>query len=154
LGLIRGVRHSGRPLVIIGDVVPGREPYAAACRREGDGFVRWFPRVDHSDSFLASAYAGARVFCLPSWFETPGLAALEAALAGAAVVVTPYGCTREYFGDRVVYARPEHPRAIGRAVDRAWDQGPDPGLSAIVRSHFLWPNVARITKIMYDNICS
>ena len=33
-----------------------------------------------------SAYAAARVFALPSWFETPGLAALEAALAGAPVV--------------------------------------------------------------------
>ena len=34
------------------------------------------------------------------------VSALEAALAGCAVVVTPYGSTREYFGDRVRYARP------------------------------------------------
>ncbi len=36
-------------------------------------------RLDHDDPLLASAYAAARVFALPSWFETPGLAALEAA---------------------------------------------------------------------------
>ena len=57
---------------------------------------------------LASAYAAARVFALPSWFETPGLAALEAGLAGCAVAITPYGSTRDYFGDlrAVCPARP------------------------------------------------
>ena len=81
---------------------------------------------------LASAYAAARVLALPSWFETPGLAALEAALAGCAVVVTPFGCTREYFGDRVEYARPDRPAEIGRAILRAWRDGPA-----------LWPCGAR-----------
>ena len=31
-------------------------------------------RLDHHDPLLTSAYAAARVFALPSWFETPGLA--------------------------------------------------------------------------------
>ncbi len=152
LGLIRGLRPTGRPLVVLGDPVPGHETYASACRREGEGFTRFLPRLDHNDPTLASAYAAARVFALPSWFETPGLAALEAALAGTAVVLTPFGCTREYFGDRVVYARPERPSRIGRAVVRAWDEGPDPGLAAHVGERFLWSDVARRTAEVYDQI--
>ncbi|MFO0910933.1 MAG: glycosyltransferase [Isosphaeraceae bacterium] len=77
-------------------------------------------RVDHEDPSLASAYAAARVVALPSWFETPGLSVLEGALAGAAVVVTPFGCTREYFGSRVLYARPDRPDEIRQALQHAW----------------------------------
>ena len=50
--------------------------------QRGGEAVRWLGASDHDDPLLASAYAAARVFALPSWFETPGLAALEAALAG------------------------------------------------------------------------
>ena len=134
LGLVEGVRAAGLPLVVIGDALPGYEGYADDCRRAGRGFARWLPRVDHDDPMLASAYAAARVLALPSWFETPGLVALEAALAGTAVVVTPHGCTREYFGDRVGYARPDRPSEIARAVADAWDDGPDPGLSGARRA--------------------
>jgi glycosyltransferase involved in cell wall biosynthesis len=154
LGLIRAVRPMGLPLVVIGDPPPGHEAYAAACRREGGDFTRWVAAVDHDDPFLASAYAAARVFALPSWFETPGLAALEAALAGSAVVVTPYGCTREYFGDRVEYARPDRPEEIRRAVARAWRSGPDPCLARLIGSRYPWSEVAQRTSEVYDKVAS
>jgi glycosyltransferase involved in cell wall biosynthesis len=152
LGLIRAVRGLGLPLVVVGEVVPGHEAYGAACRGEGRGLVMWRPRVDHDDPLLASAYAAARVFALPSWFETPGLAALEAALAGVAVVITPLGCTREYFGDAAVYARPDRPSEIGRGIERAWRQGPDPDLAARIGARCLWPEVARRTAEVYDQL--
>ena len=53
-------------------------------------------------------------------------------MAGTAVVVTPHGCTREYFGDRVGYARPDRRVEIARAISEAWTGGPDPGLSGHV----------------------
>ena len=74
----------------------------AACRARGRRRGPMAGGRDHDDPLLASAYAAARVFALPSWFETPGLAALEAALAGARWSITPFGCTREYFGDHAV----------------------------------------------------
>src|SRR5205085_2575717 len=80
--------------------------------------ARWVPAVAHDDPLLASAYAAARVVALPSWFETPGLAALEGALAGRAVVVTPYGCAPEYFGDMAVYVRPGRPTKLAQALSR------------------------------------
>ena len=152
LGLIRAVARMGVPLVVIGAPPPGHESYAEECRRAGLGFVRWLGAMDHDDPVLASAYAAARVFALPSWFETPGLAALEAALAGCAVVITPYGCTREYFGDRVEYARPDRVSEIRTAVLRGWTLGPDLRLADHVGARFLWSDVARRTAEVYDQV--
>ncbi len=152
LALIRALRPTGLPLVVLGDAVPGFEGYAETCRRESRGFARWLPRVEHDDPILASAYAACRVFALTSWFETPGLAALEAALAGRPVVVTPLGCTREYFGDLVGYARPDRPIAIAREVAAAWERGADPALRTRVAGRFLWSDVARATAEAYDAI--
>ena len=114
--------------------------------------VSWLGRLDHHDPLLASAYAAARVFALPSWFETPGLAALEAGLAGCSITITPYGSTRDYFGDLVEYARPDRPAEIRRAVMKCWEDGPDPRLSRSIATHYLWPNVAQITAEVYDQV--
>jgi glycosyltransferase involved in cell wall biosynthesis len=154
LGLVRAVRSLGLPLVVFGSPPAGYEGYAEACRRDGGAAVDWRGAVDHDDPRLASAYAAARVFALPSWFETPGLAALEAALAGAAILITPFGCTREYFGDRVKYAGPDRPRALHRALERAWSTGADPHLAREVAARYLWSNVARRTVEVYDEIAA
>jgi hypothetical protein len=68
------------------------------------------------------------------------------------VVVTPYGCAQEYFGGRVEYARPDRPAEVARALERAWRDGPDPRLAAHVASRFLWPEVARQTAGVYDQV--
>ncbi len=137
--------------MIVGDIVPGFEEYGESCRAELQD-ARWIPRLDHDDPTLASAYSAARVFALPSWFETPGLAALEAALAGTPVVVTPWGCTREYFGEHARYARPDRPRELDRAIRDAWDEGPNPGLAECVETRYLWAAVARSTAELYEKV--
>lgn len=154
LGLVRAARRTGLPLVVIGDPVPGHEAYAERCRSEGAGGVTWIPRLDHDDPLLESAYAAVRIFALPSWFETPGLAALEAALAGAAVVITPYGCTREYFGERTRYAAPDRPHEIARQIEAAWEEGADPSLAAHIATRYPWSEVARITAEVYDRVAA
>jgi glycosyltransferase involved in cell wall biosynthesis len=152
LGLIEAARAARLSLTVIGDATPGREGYLRDCRDAGGASVRWVPGLAHDDPLLASAYAAARVVALPSWFETPGLAALEGALAGAAVVVTPHGCAREYFGDRVEYARPERPKEVARALSRAWRAGPDPRLAPHVGAWFRWSDVALRTAEVYDQV--
>ncbi|MDR3636727.1 MAG: glycosyltransferase [Isosphaeraceae bacterium] len=150
--LVRATRTLGLPLVVFGDAPAGLEEYRKRCVEAAGPQATWLSAVEHDDPLLASAYAAARVFALPSWFETPGLSALEAALAGCAVVLTPNGSTREYFGDRVEYARPDRPSEIRDAIVRAWVGGPQPGLASHVRDHFLWPAVARRTAEVYDQI--
>jgi glycosyltransferase involved in cell wall biosynthesis len=152
LGLIQGAKRAGFPLVVIGDAPPGCEAYLAACGDAGRGMTTWYKGVAHDDPRLASAFAAARVFALPRWFETPGLAALEAALAGAAVVVTPLGCTREYFGESVEYARPDRMREICAALERAWSRGPREDLRTTIKGRYLWPQVARQTAEAYETV--
>jgi glycosyltransferase involved in cell wall biosynthesis len=150
--LIRAARRLGLPLVIIGAANPAFPRYARQCRRAGGDQVTWLGQLDHHDPLLASAYAAARVFALPSWFETPGLAALEAALAGCSIAITPYGATKDYFGEMVNYARPDRPAEIGRAVLKCWDDGPDPRLSRRIATYFVWPKVAQITAEVYAQV--
>jgi glycosyltransferase involved in cell wall biosynthesis len=152
LALIRAIRALGLPLVVIGEAHPAFAHFARDCRRAGGDEVVWLGRVDHHDPLLASAYAAARVFALPSWFETPGLAALEAALAGLPVAITPYGSTWDYFGDLVEYARPHDTPDIRRAVAKCWEEGADPRLSRRIATHYLWPKVAQLTAEAYDRV--
>jgi len=152
LGLIQTIRKIGLSLVVIGAAPPGCESYETQCRRAGGDRVKWLGQLDHHDPLLASAYAAARVFALPSWFETPGLAALEAALSGCAVAITPYGSTRDYFGELVEYARPDRPAEIEQAVVRSWEDGPDPRLDRLIATEFIWPKVAEITAEVYDQV--
>jgi glycosyltransferase involved in cell wall biosynthesis len=154
LGLIRTARALKLPLVIAGAAPIGCESYEAQCRQAAATDTLWLGRLDHHDPLLASAYAAARVFALPSWFETPSLSALEAALAGCAVVITPYGSTRDYFGDQVEYARPSRSGEISRALSRAWEDGPNPALAETILSRYLWPQVARMIAGAYDSVDS
>jgi glycosyltransferase involved in cell wall biosynthesis len=154
LGLIKAISGLELALVVIGEAPPGCEAYEQACRKAGGSLVSWLGGLEHHDPLLASAYRAARVFALPSWFETPGLAALEAAHAGCAIVITPYGSTRDYFGEHVHYARPNRPEEIRRAVATGWDDGPDRRLSQIIASRYLWPGVAQLTAEVYDQVAS
>ncbi len=152
LGLIEAARRLDLRMVVAGEAPPGFDRYEAVCRSAAGDRAIWLGRLEHDDPLLASAYAAARVFALPSWFETPGLAALEAALAGCAVVITPFGSTREYFGDFVEYARPGRPDEIARALETCWEDGAHPGLANRVESRYLWPRVAQMIAEVYEAV--
>lgn len=152
LRLARALGEGGPRLVVVGDPPPRHRDYARACRQAAGPRGVWLPRVDPDDPLLASALAAARVLALPSWFETPGLIALEAAAAGCPVVVTPHGCTREYFGDHVQYAEPGSVRSIRDAIERAWSTPPSLELAEIVRERYVWARIARTTAEVYDQV--
>ena len=82
-------RHAGSdaPIVILGDVVPGHERYLAECRRAAGDGVMFIDRLEHGDPLLSGAYAACGCLALASWYETPGLVALEAGMSG-----TPLCC--------------------------------------------------------------
>jgi len=152
LNLVRAARGlaSKAPLVLIGDPVTGYEDYYARCRKEGEGFVRFVPAMPHGDKRLKSAYAACSVFALQGWFETPGLAALEAALCGAPLVVTSGGSTREYFGDAADYLDPADPADIRRRLDAALAAPSARGARERVRERFTWDRVAQATLSFYE----
>ncbi|MHC4179244.1 MAG: glycosyltransferase [Planctomycetota bacterium] len=152
LGLLRAMRGTGVPVVVLGDVVPGHERYLAECRRAAGRQVRFIPRIDHHDPLLASAYAACGCLVLASWYETPGLVALEAALSGTPLVLPRHGSASEYFGPLAAYVRPGDLPGIRRAVLAALARGRSPVLAELVRSNFSWNAAAQATREAYDRI--
>ena len=105
LGLIRALRTIDHPAVIIGKII-GKEGEQCLKEAAENKNILIIPGLENESEMLASAYAACDVFALPSLFETPGIAALEAALAGSKIVITPHGGTREYFGTMAHYVDP------------------------------------------------
>jgi glycosyltransferase involved in cell wall biosynthesis len=99
-----------------------RADYLEACRAfHRRGRTLYLPRLDAR--MLAAAYRAARLHVLPSWFELPGLATLEALRAGCPVVASDRGTLGDWLGDTVPYAPPDDAAALRRAIEAAagWD---------------------------------
>lgn len=152
LGLLRALQGTNLPIVILGDVVPGHEPYLAQCLNEAGPHVEFVHRLEHDDPLLASALAGCGCLALASWFETPGLVALEAGMTGAPLVLTSGGCTREYFGDFALYVQPNDLGGIRQAVVDALARGRSRRLAEHVQKNFSWTAVAQSTREAYEKV--
>ena len=66
---------------------------------------------------MARWLARAAIYALPARYEPFGLSALEAALAGCALVLGDIGSLRELWGDAAVLVPPADPEAIAHAID-------------------------------------
>lgn len=146
LALIEAAGKLHLPLVLIGPLNDGL--YYQECRQKAAGLDCCF--IDTMNSVdLASAYAAARVHALVSWYDTPGLVSLEAALAGCAIVTTDRGSAAEYFGKYAFYCQPDDVDSISSALEAAWQAGPDPLLTQRVLTNYTWDKVADRTYAAY-----
>lgn len=154
LSLIRALKQIDHPAVIIGQVTD--TPEAQQCLKEAYGSknILIIDGLNNDSEMLASAYAAARVFVLPSLFETPGIAALEAALAGASIVITPYGGTKEYFGSMATYVDPYSVDAIRDGITTALNNAPNSNLRSHIKKEFLWSAVAQKTLDIYNSVAA
>jgi glycosyltransferase involved in cell wall biosynthesis len=152
LRLIQALGGIDHPAVIIGRIIPGS--YGDACLREASKYphIMLIDGLEPGSAMLASAYSACDLFVLPSLFETPGIAALEAGLAGAPVVITSRGGTREYFGDLAVYVTPESVESIRNGILQGLSAVRDNRLRDRIRSHYLWEHVARRTAAVYRSV--
>ena len=152
LALIRALGGIDHPAVIIGRVT--HDAAGEACVREAaqHKHILLLDRLENDSAMLASAYAACRVFALPSLFETPGIAALEAALSGAQIVITPHGGTREYFKEMATYVDPYSVESIREGIRRALDSPPNAHLKDHIRRNFLWSRIAELTASLYRDV--
>ena len=91
--------------------------YRKLCDRWMTPRIRTIGNLTHED--VLRELSRAAVHVLPSWAETPGIANLEAAAAGARVIVSNDGTESEYFGELADYVDPLDPAGIRAAVERA-----------------------------------
>ena len=145
LGLLEALRGTGIAVHFVGPV--NDFAYYRDCRAAAWSGVRFLPET--RGSRLAALYADASVHALVSWYETPGLASLEAAACGCRVVSTAWGCAKEYLQDKAWYCRPDDPADIRRAVLAAMAAPEPAGLSEMVRARFNWTEAAKATLAAY-----
>jgi len=148
LGLVRALKGIPIPLVLIGPI--NQSQYARKVVEEAGGNLRLIPPLDQRS--LASAYKAARIHVQPSFFETSGLTSLEAGCAGAGVVITEVGATKEYFKDMVEYCSPENPETIREAVLRAYYGKRTDTLKNYILEHYTWEKAALATKRAYEEV--
>lgn len=151
LNLIRALKGSPFPLVLVGPPHPHHRGYYEACRRETAGRPVTFERATSHDD-LSALYQGARVHVLPSWFETTGLVSLEAALSGCHVATTDRGFASEYLLDLAEYLDPSSHRSMLGAVTRAWERRSSEPLRKRVLDNYTWTHVAVSTKEAYSEL--
>jgi len=150
--IIKALQQIDHPAVIIADILHNAE--GEWCRKEIDRsknitLIEW---LNHDDPLFASAYAACHTFILPTKFETPGRAALEAGLTGANIVITPHGGTKEYFGEFAEYPNPNSVTSIQNAIELALNKKKTLDLSNHIKKNFIWPVIAKETLKMYKNV--
>ncbi len=146
------------PLVLAGTL--GTTAYASQIRTyiQQHDSIQWIGPIDHHDPLLASLYRAARIFVLPSYFETPGIAAMEAALSGCEIVITPFGGTMEVFGENAFYIDPKSVRSIAKGIESALERtkqnhstNSNPLIEHLIQNYG-WAHVARQTEAVYKRL--
>lgn len=137
------------PVVIIGSFYD--DEYGAKCLQiaSRSDNVTLIETLDHDSDLLASAYAASNVFVLPSQFETPGIAAMEAALAGSRIVITQKGGTKEYFEDHAEYIDPNSFASLLRGIQNALTKKHSEDLKDHILRNYTWDKVAKMTAENY-----
>ncbi|MEO0082724.1 MAG: glycosyltransferase family 4 protein [candidate division WOR-3 bacterium] len=152
LALLNAVRGIDRPLVLIGGVI--HNDYGRRCLelvRELPGAIH-IPALPADSTILASAYAACDTVVLPSFYETPGLSALEAGLAGAKVCITKHGGTTEYFGEHATYLEPSSVESIRQALVESIAKPKTEALRELIRQRFLWGEAAKVLAAAYKRL--
>lgn len=153
LRLIRAMRHIDCPLVVVGRVADDARDYAAKCYEAGKGRVLFIDQLPYNSPILASAYAGAEAFILPSVSEIAPNSTLEAAMAGTRVVVTRNSLApAEWFGEGATYIDPLNEDAIAQQVRQALARPKDAVFRARVLEEFSWASGARKLIKVYRTV--
>lgn len=137
------------PYVIIGQI--NDMEYFNRCKNEYSSLTH-IDRLDHEE--LADAYSAAKVHSLVSWYETPGLATLEAGIAGCNILTTSEGSTKEYFKDYVEYSMWNDYDSILQNTIKLLNKDRNHNLKNHITNNFLWDNIADSIVDAYDRLLS
>jgi glycosyltransferase involved in cell wall biosynthesis len=152
LEALRLLRRDGRDLAL---VVAGRQAWTSSLPL-GDlaPHVKLLGTVP--DEELASLYAGAACFAMPSLHEGFGLPLAEAMAAGVPAVASDIPALHEVGGETVRYADPHDPESFAHAIRDALDDREGSQLRAAAARgrarRFRWEDTARATLAAYRRL--
>ncbi|MBG59444.1 MAG: hypothetical protein CMJ16_03200 [Peredibacter sp.] len=145
--LVEACDYLGKKLVLIGHI---RDiEYYNSFRDKYSNFI--YLGSITNQNLLKSAYKACRVFALPSFCETPGLAALEAASQGASIVITQEGAAPEYLPD-AIFTNPYDNEDLIEAITKGWEREPNLKECNELVSNFSWENTAKDIALGYEKL--
>lgn len=153
LTLAQALRDSGEELVLIGSCLESSKAYLADILSLPN--VHYVGPLGYDDPLLASAYAAAGVFCLPSMSEVMPLSVLEALASNTPVVMTQNHCMNiEGLRDVVAEINPRDPLSIRTELEsKLCDVSNLQGCRSRVAS-LTWGNVAMELAAVYRHVLS
>ncbi|MEP2944623.1 MAG: glycosyltransferase [Lentilitoribacter sp.] len=150
LNMLKSLSGKNINIVLIGHIRDNA--YYREILNIPDVNIIYLGAFEHASDELIYCMRKARVFCLPSTLETPGLAALESITSGNSnLVITEVGCTKEYFGDSAYYVDPNSIRNIGDCIMQAMSAPKNPILSENIAQKFSWNAVCHQLLEIYEN---
>lgn len=158
LNVIKAINKTNLEYVIIGGPDNAEMQYFEMCTKEAKEnprihFLGW---IDSKSSVLRSAYSKAKVVVLPSFHETFGLVALEAAMAKCNIAMTstlPIHCFHVF--DDCSLFNPKDVADIQRQVENAYKADYNDTIRQKVIECFSWDSViddhVSLYKALLDN---
>lgn len=152
LKLAQVLRRLGYPGVFIGGTLTAEQTYANAFESVVNSAPNlvWIRRLENHDPILASAYAAAKVFCLPSSMEAQSLSALEAMAAGLPIILAdvPYAYQTPF--ERSLKCHPKDEASLRRCLEEAMSK---PEVYRVKLSdQYRWHNIARQVLDVYQKV--
>jgi glycosyltransferase involved in cell wall biosynthesis len=152
LNLVKALNNTEFQLVLIGNAAPNQQDYYKRCRKIAASNINFIEHLPQHN--LKMYYQQAKVHVLPSWFESCGLASLEAAAMGCNVVVTRNGFASSYLGNEGYYCDPSSPDSILDVTRQAASADVPPYLQKRIISQHTWKKAAAQTLQVYKKVLS
>lgn len=143
------------PIVFIGNTIRYHEKYFQALKK----FEKKYSHISVFNhlprSLVLSAFAGAKIHIIASWFESgPPLVNLEAGILGCNVITTNRGYGRYYLGDLAWYCDPSDLSSIRKAIIDAYNAPRSDRLKNHILENFTWEKTAQKTLEAYQMVLS
>jgi len=144
-------RNLNVPLVLIGPCLPSNKSYLETLLKFPN--VHYIGALEYDDPLLASAYAAAAVFCLPSLSEVMPLCVIESLAAGTPVVMTKnHGMDTSELQKVLSEISPLKTNMIQESIASYLLNPPDKQLCSSSVEDLTWNNVAISIKNVYTKL--
>jgi glycosyltransferase involved in cell wall biosynthesis len=145
--LVEAMRGTDVPVLFIGQERGFLGGEMRRSRRGATQRMQFLGPLPHSR--VLQSMRQSAVFACPSFYETPGLASLEAGAIGCSLALGRCEPVEEYFRDQVNYFDPRDSADIRRAVLAALSSKPNPALAERIAAEYDWAAAARQTLEAY-----
>jgi len=152
LAVIKAMADLPYTYVSIGNVLLNNIAYREKCEAMAGENVLFVGQLDYSDPLLASAYAAAKVFMLPSYSEVMPLALYEACQAGCRIIVSKNIPICNELRSHVYIADPDNQRQLKALIVKAMNSDADEKLRRAALSMPTWEEVAGQILDVYKDV--